>query len=131
MQYEKGFEQTKFVRNLLKDKQLKEIVEMLIDLKKDLKETKGSIKYQYLKKYPEIIEKVDSISGLIINSSIQCQIEIDKYMRAKQKLVEFQYTNPGKLEKAKEDVKNDTEQEIIKLIGNQILDKEYYFFLKI
>ncbi len=100
MQYEKGFEQTKFVRNLLKDKQLKEIVDMLIDLKKDLKETKGSIKYQYLKKYPEIIEKVDSISELIINSSIQCQIEIDKYMRAKQKLVEFQYTNPDKKEYA-------------------------------
>ena len=55
---------------------------MLIDLKKDLKETKGSIKYQYLKKYLEIIGKVDNISELIINSSIQCQIEIDKYMRA-------------------------------------------------
>ena len=124
MQYEKGFEQTKFVRNLLKDKQLKEIVEMLIDLKKDLKETKGSIKYQYLKKYPEIIEKIDSISELIINSSIQCQIEIHKYIKAKQKLVEFQYTNPEKIEKAKEDAKKDAKQEIIKLIGNQILDIE-------
>ena len=124
IQYEKGFEQTKFVRNLLKDKQLKEIVDMLIDLKKDLKETKGSIKYQYLKKYPKIIEKVDNISELTINSSIQCQIEIDKYIKAKQKLVEFQYTNPDKLEKAKEDVKKDTQQEIIKLIGNQILDIE-------
>ena len=124
MQYEKGFEQTKFVRNLLKDKQLKEVVNMLIDLKKDLKETKGSIKYQYLKKYPEIIEKVDSISELIINSSIQCQIEIDKYIKAKQKLVEFQHTNSDKLEKAKEDIKKDAEQEIIKLIGNQILDIE-------
>lgn len=124
MQYEKGFEQTKFVRNLLKDKQLKEIVDRLVDLKKDLKETKGSIKYQYLKKYPEIIEKVDSISELIINSSIQCQREIDKYIKEKQKLVAFQYTNPEKLEKAKEEVKKDSEQEIIKLIGNQILDIE-------
>ena len=124
MQYEKSFEQTKFVRNLLKDKQLKEIVEMLIDLKKDLKETKGSIKYQYLKKYPEIIEKVDIISELIINSSIQCKIEINKYIKAKQKLLEFQYTNFNKLEKAKEDAKKDAEQEITKLIGNQILDIE-------
>ena len=124
MQYEKGFEQTKFVRNLLKDKQLKEIVDMLIDLKKDLKETKGSIKYQYLKKYPEIIEKVDSISELIINSSIQCQREIDKYIKLKQKIVEIQYTNPEKLENAREDIKKDTEQEISKLIGNQILDIE-------
>lgn len=124
MQYEKGFEQIKFVINLIKDKQLKEIVNMLIDLKKDLKETKGSIKYQYLKKYPEIIEKVDGISELVINSSIQCQIEIDKYIKAKQKLVEFQYTNLEKLEKAKEDIKEGTEQEIIKLIGNQILDIE-------
>lgn len=124
MQYEKGFEQTKFVRNLLKDKHLKEIVDMLIDLKKVLKETKGSIKYQYLKKYPEIIEKVDSISELIINSSIQCKIEINKYIKAKQKLLEFQYTNSNKLEKAKEDAKKDAEQEITKLIGNQILDIE-------
>lgn len=124
MQYEKGFEQTKFVRNLLKDKQIKEIVNMLIDLKRDLKETKGSIKYQYLKKYPKIIEKVDSISEIIINSSIQCQIEIDKYIKAKQKLLEFQYTNSNKLEKAKEDAKKDAEQEITKLIGNQILDIE-------
>lgn len=124
MQYEKSFEQTKFVRNLLKYKQLKEIVEMLIDLKKDLKETKGSIKYQYLKKYPEIIEKVDIISELIINSSIQCKIEINKYIKAKQKLLEFQYTNSNKLEKAKEDAKKDAEQEITKLIGNQILDIE-------
>lgn len=124
MNYEKNFEQTKFVRNLLKDKQLKEIVDMLIDLKKDLKEIKGSIKYKYLKKYPDIIEKVDNISEVIINSSIQCQIEIHKYIKAKQKLLEFQYSNSEKLEKAKENVKKDTEQEIIKLIGNQILDIE-------
>ena len=31
-----------------------------------LKETSGSIKYQYLKKYPEVIKKVDDLSQKII-----------------------------------------------------------------
>jgi len=124
MQYERDFYQTKKIRNILKDDDIKEIVDLLFELKEELKETTGSIKYQYLLRYPEVIEKVDRISNLIIDSSLQCQKEIDKYIKAKQELVEFQYSNQDKLLKAKEKVKINTEQEVIKLIGNQILDLE-------
>ncbi len=124
LQYEKDFNQTKRIRALLKDSEVKKVVDLLIDLKSDLKETTGSIKYQYLMKYPEIISKVDYISSVIIESSVQCQVEIEKYIKAKQKLKEFQYSNPQKLEEAKEQARIEAEQEIIKLIGNQILDIE-------
>ena len=124
IKYEKDFNQTKKIRALLKDSDIKKVVDLLIDLKKDLKQTTGSIKYQYLMRYPDIIEKVDNISNVVINSSVQCKVEIEKYIKAKQKLVEFQYFNNDKLEEAKEKVKQEAEQEIIKLIGNQILDIE-------
>lgn len=124
MSYEKNYNQTRRIRALLKDSEVKNIVDLLIELKNDLKQTEGSIKYQYLKKYPDIIKKVDYISNIIIDSSVQCKIEIEKYINAKQKLLEFQYSNKEKLEQAKAKVKEETQKEIIKLIGNQILDIE-------
>lgn len=124
MEYEKNFYESKIVRNILKDKEVKNIVDLLIDLKKELQRVDGSIKYQYLIKYPDIIEKVDNISNKIINSSLQCQKEIDKYIKAKQKLLEFQYSNIDKLEEMKAEAKQEAEKEAIKLIGNQILDIE-------
>lgn len=124
IQYEKNSYKTKFIRNLLKDEQINKIVDMLIDLKSELQKTEGSIKYQYLKKYPDIIQKVDIISNTIINSSLQCQKEIDKYIKAKQKLLEFQYSTPDKLKEEQEKAKQEAAREIIKLIGNQILDIE-------
>lgn len=124
MEYEKDFYESKIVRNILKDKEVKNIVDLLIDLKKELQRVDGSIKYQYLIKHPDIIEKVDNISNKIINSSLQCQKEIDKYIKAKQKLLEFQYSNIDKLEEMKAKAKREAENEVIKLIGNQILDVE-------
>lgn len=124
MRYEKNYNQTRRIRALLKNSDVKNIVDLLVDLKKDLEQTTGSIKYQYLIKYPEIIKKVNHISNLIIDSSVQCQIEIEKYIKAKQKIEEFKYLNQDKLEQAKIKVKEETQKEIIKLIGNQILDIE-------
>lgn len=124
MKYEKDFNQARRIRALLKDSDVKNIAHLLIDLKKDLKQTTGSIKYQYLKKYPDIIKKVDYISNIVIDSSVQCQIEIEKYIKAKQKLLEFQYSDKEKLEQAKVKAKEEAQEEIIKLIGNQILDIE-------
>lgn len=124
IKYEKDFNQTKRIRALLKDSEVKNIVDLLIDLKRDLKQTTGSIKYQYLKKYPNIIKKIDYISNIVINSSVQCQIEIEKYIKAKQKLIEFRYSDGEKIEQIKAKVKGDAQKEIIKLIGNQILDVE-------
>lgn len=124
LQYEKNFNESRKIRNILKDKDVKNIVDMMIDLKKDLKNTTGSIKYQYLMKNPSIIEKVDNISKVIIQSSIQCQVEIEKYIKAKQQLLDFQYTGVKKLNQEKEEIKGEIEKEIIKMIGNQILDIE-------
>ena len=124
MKYEKDFNQARRIRALLKDSEVKNVVDLLIDLKKDLKQTTGSIKYQYLKKYPDIIKKVDYISNIVIDSSVQCQVEIEKYIKAKQKLLEFQYSDKEKLEQAKARTKEEAKEEITKLIGNQILDIE-------
>lgn len=124
MKYEKDYNQTRRIRALLKNSDVKKIVDLLIDLKKDLEQTTGSIKYQYLMKYPDIIKKVDHISNLVIDSSVQCQIEIEKYIKSKQKIEEFKYLNQEKLEQAKTKVKEEAQKEIIKLIGNQILDIE-------
>ena len=124
MKYEKDFNQARRIRALLKDSEVKNIVDLLIDLKKDLKQTTGSVKYQYLKKYPDIIKKVDYISNIVIDSSVQCQVEIEKYIKAKQKLLEFKYSDKEKLEQAKARAKEEAKEEIIKLIGNQILDIE-------
>ena len=124
MKYEKDFNQARRIRALLKDSTVKNIAHLLIDLKKDLKQTTGSIKYQYSKKYPDIIKKVDYISNIVIDSSVQCQVEIEKYIKAKQKLLEFQYSDKEKLEQAKARAKEEANEEITKLIGNQILDIE-------
>ena len=124
MKYEKNFYQTRRIRALLKDKDVKAITDLLIDLKNELHKTSGSIKYQYLKKYPELIKKVDNISIKIINSSLQCQIEIEKYIKAKQKLIEYRYSDEEKLKNEKERIRKETNEEIIKLIGNQVLDLE-------
>lgn len=124
IQYEKDFNKSKVIKNICKDKDVKQIIESMLDLRKELKKIEGSIKYQYLMKYPNVIEKVDHISNIIISSSIQCQKEIDKYLKAKQKLLEFQYSNESKLLEMKDKAKEEVDKEIIKLIGNQILDIE-------
>ena len=54
------------------------------------------------------------------------------------RLVEFQYSNEDKLKESKNKVKQESEEEIIKLIGNKILDierkwlnaKEQYTYIK-
>lgn len=124
MKYQKSAFQNHRVRSVLKDEDIKEVVDAMLVLKDELKNTTGSIKYQYLEAYPDIIAKVNEIAIRIIELSPQCQREIDKYIKAKQKLAEFKYTDNDKLEEAKQKIKEETEEEVIKLIGNQILDIE-------
>lgn len=124
IQYEKDFASKKIMKKTFKNKELKEVVKELVILKEQLKSTKGSIKYQYLKKYPDIIKQVDSISKIIIDMSLETQQEIDKYILAKQKIVSFKYQEQEKLIKAQELEKKKAEEEILKLIGNQILNFE-------
>lgn len=124
MKYQKSAFQNHRVRSILKDEEIKEVVDAMLVLKDELKNTTGSIKYEYLKAYPEILAKVNEIAIKIIELSLQCQNEIDKYIKAKQKLAEFKYTNNEKLEEAKQKIEEETGEEVIKLIGNQILDIE-------
>lgn len=124
MKYQRSSFQNHRIRSILKDEDIKNIVDEMLELKDKLKETSGSIKYQYLKVYPEVIAKVDDITKKIIELSPQCQSEIDKYIKAKQKLAEFKYSDSEKIENERQKIKEETEKEVIKLIGNQILDIE-------
>jgi len=122
--YENGFSESKVMKRVFKDQELKNVVLQLVDLKNDLKQTTGSIKYEYLKKYPDIIAKVDSISKQVIDSSIECKKQVGAFINAKQKLEDFKYYDKDKLELAKEQAKVNAEKEILKLVGNKILDFE-------
>ena len=124
MQYQRDFENKKVMKKTFKDKELQKLVDELLALKQQLKTTKGSIKYQYLKKCPDIIKQVDSISRIIIDMSSETQKEIDKYILAKQKIVSFKYQDQEKIVKAQEIEKQKAEEEILKLIGNQALNFE-------
>ena len=105
VQYEKDFANKKIMKKPVKDKELRKIADELLKLKEQLKNTKGSIKYQYLKRYPEIIKQVDSISESIIESSLDTQVEIEKYILAKQKIVSFKFQDQDKIQKAQQEEK--------------------------
>lgn len=124
LQYEKDFANKKIMKKTFKDKELKEITIELLLLKQQLNNITGSIKYQYLKKYPDIINQVDSISKKIMELSIECQEEIEKYILAKQKIVSFKYQNEEMILKAQQEERQKAEEEILKLIGNQVLNFE-------
>ena len=124
VQYEKDFANKKIMKKPVKDKELRKIADELLKLKEQLRNTKGSIKYQYLKRYPEIIKQVDSIARSIIESSLDTQVEIEKYILAKQKIVSFKFQDQDKIQKAQQEEKEKAEDEILKLIGNQVLNFE-------
>lgn len=124
VQYEKDFANKKIMKKPVKDKELRKIADKLLKLKEQLRNTKGSIKYQYLKRYPEIIKQVDSIAESIIESSLDTQVEIEKYILAKQKIVSFKFQDQDKIQKAQQEEKEKAEEEILKLIGNQVLNFE-------
>ena len=71
-----------------------------------------------------LISKIDSISREIINTSKDCKIQIDNYINAKYKILEYQYSDETKLETQKQKIKEEVEQEVLKLVGNKVLDLE-------
>ncbi len=83
IKYENSFKQSKIMRQVFKDEELRKIIDLLIDLKQELKTTEGSIKYEYLRKYPEIIKKLDNISMEILNTSYECKKQVENYINAK------------------------------------------------
>lgn len=124
LQYEKDLYNRKILKKRLKYKQIENIAIDLINIKQSLKETTGSIKYQYLKKYPNIIKEIDDLSRKIISMSLDTQEQVDKYILSKQEIITFKYKDENKIKKAQEIEKIKSEQEILKLIGNQILNFE-------
>lgn len=124
MQYEKDFYNKKIMKRTLKNKHIRSVALDLMKIKQLLKQTNGSIKYQYLKKYPDIIKEVDNLSRKIIDMSLDTQEQVDKYISAKQPIVTFKYSNEQKIKEAQKLEKEKAEVEILKLIGNQILNFE-------
>lgn len=124
LQYEKDYSNKKIMKRTIKEKDIRNIASDLVKIKQLLKQTQGSIKYQYLKIYPNIIKEIDNLSNKIINSSLDMQEQIEKYILARQKIVAFKYSNELKIEKAQNLEKKKAEDEILKLIGNQILNFE-------
>ncbi len=124
LQYEKDFNDKKILKHNISNKKIKLVVDDLIKIKSLLKQTSGSIKYQYLKKYPNIINEVDNLSKKIIELSLECQEQVEKYIQIKQDIVSYKYQNEEKIKQAQTIEKEKAEQEILKLIGNQILNFE-------
>lgn len=124
LQYEKDYSNKKIIKITIKDKEIRRIASDLIKIKQLLEHTKGSIKYQYLKKYPDVIKEINNLSKKIIDSSLDIQEEIDKFILAKQKIVAFKYNDESKIIEAQNQEKKKAEDEILKLIGNQILNFE-------
>ena len=124
MQYERDYNNRKIMKRTLKNKDIKSIAGDLIKIKKLLQQTSGSIKYQYLKKYPDIIKEINNLSRKIIDLSLDTQEQVDKYILAKQKIIAFKYSDANKIEEAQKQEKEKAEAEILKMIGNQILNFE-------
>ena len=93
LQYEKDYSNKKIMKRTIKEKDIRNIASDLVKIKQLLKQTQGSIKYQYLKRYPNIIKEIDNLSNKIINSSLDMQEQIEKYILARQKIVAFKYSN--------------------------------------
>ena len=124
LQYEKDFYNKKLMKQNIHSEQLKLIVDDLLKIKELLKQTNGSIKYQYLKRYPDIIKEIDNLSKKIIDKSLECQEQIDIYIKVKQEIVSYKYQSETKIKQEQENERLKAEQEILKIIGNQILSFE-------
>lgn len=124
LQYEKDFYNKKLMKQNLHNYQLEIIVDDLLKIKDLLKQTTGRIKYQYLKKYPDIIKEIDNLSKKIIDMSLECQEQIDIYIKVKQEIVSYKYQSETKIKQAQKNEKIKADQEILKIIGNQILNFE-------
>ena len=124
LQYEKDFYNKKLMKQNIHSEQLKLIVDDLLKIKDLLKQTNGSIKYQYLKRYPDIIKEIDKLSKKIIDKSLECQEQIDIYIKVKQEIVSYKYQSETKIKQEQENERVKAEQEMLKIIGNQILSFE-------
>lgn len=56
--------------------------------------------------------------------SLECQEQIDIYIKVKQEIVSYKYQSETKIKQAQKNEKIKADQEILKIIGNQILNFE-------
>lgn len=120
-QLEDNFYNEKILNKKIKDENLKEIVKELVELKQKLPKT-GRLAYQYLT--PEEKRQVDKISNLILDSSAECKQKAKLYINATKEIKKYQVTSIEKMEKLLERAEKEAEYEIMKILGNRILEFE-------
>lgn len=120
-QLEDNFYNEKILNKKIKDENLKEIVKELVELKQKLPKT-GRLAYQYLT--PEEKQQVDKISNLILDSSAECKQKAKLYINATKEIKKYQVTSIEKMEKLLERAEKEAEYEIMKILGNRILEFE-------
>lgn len=120
-QLEDNFYSHKIKYNQIRDENLKEIVKELIKLKDKLPK-RGRLAYQYLSK--EEKEEVDKIAKMILKSSQECKSQLNKYIEISKTIKSYQITNKEKLHGELEKVEKNAEYEIMKILGNRVLQFE-------
>lgn len=120
-QLEDNFYNKKIVYRKIKDEKLQEIVTELIKLKDKLPKN-GRLAYQYLSKIEK--EEVNKIVYMILDSSQECRKQLNNYIQITKAIKSYQLTDKEKLQGLLEKVGKDTENEMIKILGNRILEFE-------
>ena len=97
----------------------------LIILKSELPKN-GRLAYQYL--IPELKEKVDKISKLIIDSSRECKEKKKLYIDTVKEIKKYQISTKSKMETILKRTEKEAEHDILNIIGNRILEFEKNLF---
>ena len=113
------YPETMYLDRISKE-EIKAITEQLLLLKEFLPKT-GSIDYKYLMKNEDLIKKVDDISRQILKASPSLKSEFDKYIK---KSVEIAEISGNAKQEDIEKVKNYAEKDLLKQIGNKVLNIE-------
>ena len=122
---EEDFYNEKILCRKVKNKDLQEIVKELIILKSELPKN-GRLAYQYL--IPELKEKVDKISKLIIDSSRECKEKKKLYIDTVKEIKKYQISTKSKMETILKRTETEAEHDILNIIGNRILEFEKNLF---
>lgn len=107
-------------RDRIPQEELDDLTEQLLELKVMLPKT-GSIDYKYLLNNKEVKDKVDSISYKLIDISPGLKNEFNKYIQKTLDIAKITTTNDPKQLK---EIKKLAEKDLIKQIGNKVLNVE-------
>lgn len=118
---EENFYSEKLLYRKIKNENLQEIVKELILMKSELPKN-GRLSYQYLS--PELKEKVDKISKLIIDSSQECKEKEKLYIDTVKEIKKYQVSSKSKMETILKRTEKEAKNDILNIIGNRILEFE-------